>query len=87
MLFYITENILCRKINLHFPRVPAKDCRQCMKTYLKPDNSYFENNTDVCFFLGLIKLWDGYFVKKLITVKDPCDLGEKSDRFHCNEIL
>ena len=35
----------------------------CGSSYLKPDNSSFENDIDVCFLLGLIKLWGGHFVK------------------------
>ena len=40
-----------------------------MKTSLKPDNSYFENYTDVCFLLDPIKI-----LKILIAVKAPRDL-------------
>ena len=33
------------------------------ETNPKPNNSCFENNTDVCFLLGPIKLWGGYYEK------------------------
>ena len=57
---FLQRKISPSKINLHFQW--SEELLQ-MKTNLKPDNCCFENNTDVCFLLGPIKLWGGHFVK------------------------
>ena len=60
--FCFREKFLYSKIHLYF-QCSGKQLQT--KTNLAHDNSCFENNTDVCFFLCPIKLWGSHFVVKV----------------------
>ena len=50
-----------------------------MNTNQKPDNSCFENNTDVCFLLGLVSVVGRpVFLNFLMAMKDARDFKKKS---------
>ena len=74
MPFFFSEKFLYLKINLQFQ---YSEKLSQTKTNLKSDYSCFENDTDVCFLLGPIKLWGILFVKISLS---QCELHVNSER-------
>ena len=69
MFFAVADAILHNKTKFFVKKstsfsLGSREELSQVKTYLKPNNSYFEENTGVCFLIGLIKLWSSHFVKK-----------------------